>query len=184
MQIVVTSIKGGVGKSTVVAGLSQVLDANIIDHDKQGSLTMTSHFSGFNKPVTVKEARKRFSVHDTPPYVTDILRATMKIADLVLIPCKVSYADLLSLNIIAKELRKAKITDKAVIVFNDVDKPLEPTEKNILENFEQNFRDIKKCETMLSHSRDFRKIFSHGLIGGAEKEIKKLVEELKRKKYI
>ena len=57
MQIVVVGVKGGTGKSTLVASLAQVIDADIVDHDNQGTLRITSSFSGLNKPLeNIKEA--------------------------------------------------------------------------------------------------------------------------------
>ena len=181
MQIVITSIKGGTGKSTIVAALSQILDADIIDHDKYGSLTATSKHSGINKPVLPKDVKKNIAIHDTPPYVGKILRAIIKIADLIIIPCRLSYADLMSLNIIAEELRRYDLCDKSIIVFNGVKKPISRVKKSILENFKANFRDIKKASTILSESDQMATIFSKKIEGQAKEETQELIQELRKK---
>lgn len=59
MQIVVSTIKGGSGKSTLVASLADVLDADIIDHDNQGTLRVASGYTSRHKPVAANEVSKK-----------------------------------------------------------------------------------------------------------------------------
>lgn len=179
MQIVVANAKGGSGKSTLVATLAQVLDTDIIDHDNQGTLTITGDISGLNKPVGADEVTKKIVVHDTPPYNSASLKTLFQNADLIIIPCNVSYADLAAISVIIGDLRAIKAQNRSMIVFNRVRKPHNNAYKDIKEAFKANYQDIKKANTELSNLNGFLEIFAKPLSAKALQEAKELCEELK-----
>ena len=99
-------------------------------------------------------------------------------ADLILIPCKVKYPDLVSVRSIAEILRRLKITKKAWIVFNDIRKPHNKTYKEIKALFDQNYQDLKKAKSELTCLVGFTRVFTDPLKGQALSEIKSLIKEL------
>ena len=60
-----SQLKGGSGKSTLVASLASVLDADIVDHDPQGTLRVGALFAGRLTPAT--SPSKKIVIHDAPP---------------------------------------------------------------------------------------------------------------------
>jgi chromosome partitioning protein len=112
--IVLASQKGGVGKTTltgnlgVAAGLAGDGPAVLIDTDPQGSLSdwwnareaetpalAPATLTGLtDKLKGLDEAGYAYALVDTPPAITDAIRAVVALADLVLIPVKPSPHDL------------------------------------------------------------------------------------------
>ncbi len=176
MQIVVSNIKGGVGKSTLVLALANVINADIIDHDNQGTIRTTSAFTGRHVPV--EQATKKVVLHDTPPYNSEALKSLYASADVVVIPCKVKYPDLVATKGVVDLLRELGQTSKAVIVFNDVRKPHNKAYKEIKQLFLDNYADIRKATTELSSLVAFTRIFTDKLSGQALQEVKALAKEL------
>jgi len=152
--------------------------AQIIDTDIQGTIKISSKFTNRHIPIDLHEISSEFVVYDTPPYHSEELRGILREADLVIIPTKITYPDLLAIKGVIDDLRDLKITDKAIIVFNEVRKPHNKTYHEIKKLFYNNYQDIKKAETELSNLISFQKILSEKLYGQAEKEIKSLVTEL------
>jgi chromosome partitioning protein len=112
--IVLASQKGGVGKTTltgnlgVAAGLNGDGPAVLIDTDPQGSLSdwwnareaespalAPATLTGLtDKLKALAEAGYAYALVDTPPAITEAIRAVVTLADLVLIPVKPSPHDL------------------------------------------------------------------------------------------
>jgi chromosome partitioning protein len=112
--LVLASQKGGAGKTTLAAHLAIAAEAAgigravLIDTDPQGSLsawwnvrehespslasTMIAELPG--KLAGLKTAGYAVAVIDTPPAITDAIRAVVATADLVLIPTRPSPHDL------------------------------------------------------------------------------------------
>ena len=179
LNIVVANNKGGAGKSTLVAALAQVLDANIVDHDEQGTLRATSAISGLNKPVARDKATKKVVIHDLPPYNSFQTRQLLGEADLIIIPCNVSHSDLVAVNAIVQILTTLQKEQQAVIVFNRVRKPHNNAYRSIKANFQNNFQAIRKAKTELSQLNGFLQIFAKPLAGKAKEETAALCRELK-----
>jgi len=112
--IVFASQKGGVGKTTLTANLGVAAEmagdgpAVLIDTDPQGSLAAWWNAREAETPAlapttlnelpaklqALGEAGFRYAFLDTPPAITDAIRAVVKRADFVLIPVKASPHDL------------------------------------------------------------------------------------------
>lgn len=112
--IVLASQKGGAGKTTLAAHLAVMAgragdgSCVLIDTDPQGSLT--AWWNGREEetpafaPTTLKElsdklaalakAKFKFAIIDTPPAITEAIRAVVSLADFVLIPTRPSPHDL------------------------------------------------------------------------------------------
>lgn len=178
MQILVANIKGGCGKSTLVSALADLLDADIIDHDNQGTIRVSSSFTGLRVPVTYENITKKIVLHDTPPYNTGNLKSLIQEVDLVLIPCKLMYPDLLALRALSDELKKLNMTQKGVIVFNEIRKPHNNTYKEVKTLYESNYSEIKKAKTELSNLISFSRVLSEPVTGKALEQVKSLISEL------
>jgi chromosome partitioning protein len=112
--IVLASQKGGVGKTTLTGNLAVAAElvgdgpAVLIDTDPQGSLSAWWNAREANVPAlapatltglsakleALKSVGFAYAVVDTPPAITDAIRAVVALADLVLIPVKPSPHDL------------------------------------------------------------------------------------------
>ena len=112
--IVLASQKGGVGKTTltgnlgVAAELAEDGPAVLIDTDPQGSLSAWWNAREAESPAlapttlaglgdklkALETAGFTYAIVDTPPAITDAIRAVVALADLVLIPVKPSPHDL------------------------------------------------------------------------------------------
>jgi chromosome partitioning protein len=115
MQVIVlASQKGGVGKTTLAGNLGVAAElagdgpAVLIDTDPQGSLSAWWNAREANTPdlapttlaelpaklAALAEAGYTYAIVDTPPAITDAIRAVVATADFVLIPVKASPHDL------------------------------------------------------------------------------------------
>lgn len=112
--VVLASQKGGAGKTTIAAHLAVAIEAAgdgpavLIDTDPQGSLSAWWNSRAAETPTlapsTIAELPARiaalgaagfaYAVIDTPPAITDSIRAVLATADLVLIPARPSPHDL------------------------------------------------------------------------------------------
>ena len=112
--IVLASQKGGVGKSSLTGNLAVAAElagdgpSVLIDTDPQGSLSAWWSAREANTPAlapttlagladklaALGSAGFAYAVVDTPPAITDAIRAVVALADLVVIPVKPSPHDL------------------------------------------------------------------------------------------
>ena len=112
--IVAASQKGGVGKTTLTGNLGVAAElagdgpAVVMDTDPQGSLAAWWNVRKAETPAlapatqaelptklaALGEAGFAFAIVDTPPAITDAIRAVVRLADFVLIPVKPSPHDL------------------------------------------------------------------------------------------
>ncbi len=179
MKIIVANSKGGCGKSTLVLSLADVLnDVQIVDTDLQGTIKSSSNFTGRHVPISEEEAKAKYIIYDTPPYHNEEYGSLFKSADIVLIPTKLGFADLLAIKGVVDDLRSLNMQEKGVVIFNEIRKPYSRTYHEIKELFFSNYKDIKKAKTELSNLLGYRRILSEEIVGKAKKEIIELVKEL------
>ena len=184
MQILVANTKGGCGKSTIVASLADVLDADIIDHDNQGTIRICASLTKRRKPISYDDISnsKNIVIHDTPPYNASNLKGLMESSSLIIIPCKLVYPDLVALNALANEIQKLNVTLKSIIVFNEVRKPYDKISKELKTLYDKVYPDIKKAKVHLSNLVGFKNVFKEHINGKALQQIQDLVYELGIKK--
>lgn len=179
MQIIVANSKGGSGKSTLVLSLTDVLkDVQIVDCDSQGTITVGAKLTGRNKPIKAEEATAKYIIYDTPPYHNEDLRSLFKTADLVLVPVKLGYADLLATKAVVDDLRGLDIASKVIIIFNEVRKPYTNTYKEVSRLFKKNYKDVRIAKAELSNLLAYRRILRESLKGKAKREVENLIKEL------
>lgn len=179
MKIVIANSKGGSGKSTLVLALADVLTSvQIIDLDTQGTITVGASYTQRHVPVSEEEATEKYIIYDTPPYHGEELRSYFDTADLVLIPVKVSYPDLLATKAVVDDLRAVNMPHKGIVVFNEVRKPYNSAYHEVKALFHSNYKDIKKASSELSNLIGFSKIISEPVHGQARNEIETLIKEL------
>ena len=179
MQILVANTKGGCGKSTLVASLADVLRANIIDHDLQGTIRVSATFTKRHKPVTYGKVTQPVVLHDSPPYHSAELKSLITTADMVLIPCKTMYPDLLALKTLNELLETHNATKKAVVIFNEVRLPHNNTYKEVKKLFKENYGNLRHANTELSNLVAFSRVLAEPLRGLALAQMKALVQELR-----
>lgn len=112
--LVIASQKGGVGKTTIAGHLGVVAEQSgagpvaLIDCDPQGSLSSWWNERVVEAPLfasvqianlaghllELERAGIKLAIIDTPPAVTEMIRAVLQVADLVLIPTRPSPHDL------------------------------------------------------------------------------------------
>jgi chromosome partitioning protein len=112
--VVLASQKGGAGKTTLAAHLAVAAEEAgagpvvLIDTDPQGSLSAWWNVQEANRPAlapcpiaelrsklaALADAGYQLAVIDTPPAITEAIRAVVELADLVLIPARPSPHDL------------------------------------------------------------------------------------------
>lgn len=128
--ITIAHQKGGVGKSTLALnlalGFGEQLTVRLIDTDLQGSLYHIKddfeELSIVGPPELVQNDRSYdLIVVDTPPYLTNRLPELFGRSDLILVPTKAGFFDVMAIRstiALIKHAQKDKPTLKAAIVLN------------------------------------------------------------------
>jgi len=101
--------KGGVGKTTLAINIACCyqkggLNVAMLDTDLQGSLSgIANDLEGISMiPAEdiskIKSMNYDILIIDTPPYLSDILTDIFMLSDFVLVPTKVSFADIMAIK--------------------------------------------------------------------------------------
>ena len=174
-EFIMLAPKGGVGKSTLVECFRQYLgNAEVVDLDPQRTLSIALEMLG----TPLSPPKKDYRLYDTPPYNDESLRPIMAKVDHIIIPSKLGYPDLIALRTIYDSLIATKTIDKAILVFNEVRKPLTTEEKKIIECYSANYKNLRQAKTLLSRLDGFLRVFRTPLKGKSLEQIKALVNEI------
>lgn len=176
--IVVANPKGGCGKSTIARSLADVLNADIVDLDHQKTLTLSARIAGRKLPVSMHDITARYVVYDTPPYHDETFKSLFQSADVIVIPVKSGYADLLATKSVYDDLKSLKMIDKAIIVFNEVRKPINKTHQEVVRDFRENYPLIRVANTQLSNLLGFKRVLAEELFGLACEQMHAFLKEL------
>ena len=185
--ILITHLKGGVGKSTIAYNLASNIRENakvcIIDMDSQGSLINISELSEvpiFTADMLNEKIKSDydFIFIDTPPYLNEKIIDLCNISDVIIIPTKAGVLDLLAIKSTIDIVKQAKSENKAIIVFNMIKPNTTLTEeiKSQLQDY-----NIKVSKNMLSDLVSFsRSVLVNGVEenNNAQKQIDNLTKEI------
>lgn len=144
--------KGGVGKSTLCLNLAYSLcqDARVavVDYDLQGTLVglkpVVTEFQIHSYEEDFEELVKSldidFLIVDTPPYLSHNLMPLFLKSDLVIVPTKVGYADVMAIRATIKLIKQAQQDNPALkmaVVLNMVKHRTSMTDeiKGIIKDF-------------------------------------------------
>ena len=178
MQILITNTKGGCGKSTLTACLAESMDADIVDHDPQGTIMVNYQLTGRLKPVDYTSISKKVVIHDTPPYNSANLSSLIKEVDIVVIPTKLMYADLLAISTLIDKLERLNATKKAIIVFNEVRHHNNKLNDEVKKLFSQEYPEIRLANTEIPNWIGYSKVLAIPLPEREKKRIELLINEL------
>jgi chromosome partitioning protein len=188
--ITVAHQKGGVGKTTLALNLSacfaQGLRVGVLDVDLQGSLTGVKDdlenitFVPFNgKLESIKKLDFDVFIIDTPPYLTDKLPELFSISDFVLIPTKVSFADVMAVKAtihLLKDVENKRPQLVYGIVLNMV-KPRTGLTKEILEVLEE--YQVPVLNTTISERVSYiRSFVTSGIFNTEDEKAKEEIAQL------
>lgn len=197
--ITLASQKGGVGKSTLALNIYATFLQNgatvaLVDTDPQGSirniyqtLKAQPQWSGvelldykqFKKIAEGGESPYDVIVVDTPPYLSDKLETILLWSDVVLMPCKPSPLDILSMEHTIELVKEAQAKNKelkAGIVLNMVFSGTQKYTDQISEILKTNY-DIPLLRTQINNRVAYsRAIFKDSSVD-SEKN-KKATEEM------
>lgn len=185
--ILITHQKGGVGKSTLTFNLAinikDIAKTCIVDLDFQGSLNSIRELSQVpifteDKLSEVIKSDYDFIFIDTPPYLSDKLPELCNLANVIIIPSKAGFLDILAIGSTINIVEQSGNKDKAMIVFNMI-KP----NTSITEEVKQQINEynIRVSKTMISDLVAFtRSVLVNGVSDNinAQKQIDNLTKEI------
>jgi len=175
-EILIWSPKGGDGKTTICYSMIQFLGTtcDAVDLDPQHSLSTALNVAG----IQMSQPNAKYRIYDTAPFNDASLDQIIPNVDHILLPAKLGYPDLVSFRTAYERLLKANVAHKALLVFNDVRKPLTQEAKEVLRLFRKNYPKIKVADTFISRLEAFRRVFRFPLEGKAAMQISSLLAEI------
>lgn len=192
-MITIAHQKGGVGKSTLAMNLAlcfrENLSVALVDTDLQGSLNHISEsfpdltVIGSDRIDDLKKLPHDLIIIDTPPYLSNRLPEIFGFSDLILIPTKAGFFDVMAVGATLSLIREAQNKFpgiKACIVRNMI-KPRSGITREVSDLL--NTFDTPLLQTMI-HDRVSiaRSSVTGGVIGGSDKkamqEFMSLAEEV------
>lgn len=185
--ILITHQKGGVGKSTLAFNLAtninDVAKTCIVDLDYQGSLNNIRELS--KVPIFTEDKLNEliqsdfdFIFIDTPPYLSEKLPELCNLADVIVIPSKAGFLDILAISSTINIVEQSGNKDKAIIVFNMVKSNTSLTDEVKQQLSEYN---IRVSKAMISDLVAFtRSVLVNGVSENpnAQKQIDNLTKEI------
>ncbi|MCO4304987.1 ParA family protein [Riemerella anatipestifer] len=185
--ILITHQKGGVGKSTLAFNLAtninDVAKTCIVDLDYQGSLNNIRELS--NVPIFTEDKLNEliqsdfdFIFIDTPPYLSEKLPELCNLADVIVIPSKAGFLDILAISSTINIVEQSGNKEKAIIVFNMVKSNTSLTDEVKQQLSEYN---IRVSKMMISDLVAFtRSVLVNGVSENpnAQKQIDNLTKEI------
>jgi chromosome partitioning protein len=187
--ILVTHSKGGVGKSTIVTSINDVLvdlgnKVQIIDNDPQRSLMSTYKMFGRDDLEVftldqINESKYDYILIDTPPYVQKDTTSVFNIADLIIMPCKAGAPDVQAFAKTYELYTSQTNPPKGYILMNETrDKTY--FYQDIIDLIEEHYPQIPLTKNRLSILDGFKRVFSFPLKHDekAYGQVRKLVEEI------
>lgn len=191
--ITIAHQKGGVGKSTLAINLAlcfqDQLSVGLVDIDPQGSiLHIKDDFPqlsivGENRLQNIRQLDYDLIIVDTPPYLSNRLPELFENSDLIIVPTKAGFFDVMAIRSTLRLIKEAQAKTpslKAVIILNIV-KPRAGITKDVIDLLAT--MDTPILKTMI-HDRVSiaSSIITSGVINGkdqkAKEEITSLAEEV------
>lgn len=185
--ILITHQKGGVGKSTLTFNLAtnirDIAKVCIVDFDYQGSLNNIRELSKI--PIFTEEKFNEilnsdydFIFIDTPPYLSEKLPKLCDLADVIIIPSKAGFLDILAIRSTIQIVEETGNRNKAIVVFNMV-KPNTSLTNEVTQQLDE--YDVRISKTMISDLVAFtRSVLVNGVEDSvnAQKQIDNLTKEI------
>lgn len=200
MIILVGSQKGGSGKSTIATNIAASLAKNkkdviLVDADRQGtasnwaqdrSETTLSHLESVSKYDNIKKTlrdldnRYEFVIVDSQGRDSTELRTGLLVADICIVPCRPSQADLDTIPVTKYLIDTAKDINENMQVFCVLTQS--PTNPSITEMIEardylSEYPELKLLNTIISERKVYRDALASGY-GVAEMDNDKAKSEI------
>jgi chromosome partitioning protein len=128
--ITVAHQKGGVGKSTLTLNLALFFADNakvaILDYDPQGTINALATGGMITKAIVLPEKSSLsnlvdlpydFIFIDTPPYLSNKLSEIFGASDVIIVPTKASYADIMAIRATIDLIKDAAVKNKNLKAF-------------------------------------------------------------------
>jgi chromosome partitioning protein len=172
--ILVTNQKGGTGKSTIAINLAQSLKSfcrtSILDLDKQGSLT-TVHSRNLMEGVQEwqSDLESDILVVDTPPYLSHTLKDWIIKADVIVLPVKPSFLDIMATKSTFQMISDLK-KEKAILVVPNLVNASTSITKTIAEHIQDMGYPVSK--TAITERVSFTRsvLQENGIYGSGDKK--------------
>lgn len=201
--ITISCSKGGVGKSTVAINLAIALgekySVSVLDLDYQKSITIFNRVriaaglpaldvldvgdvKAFNKAVKSNEG---FLIIDSGAFDSDLNRAALRAADMVITPASDSEVEIYGLLMFNKALASLKGVRAHVLINRAA--PRSSNVNELINQVKKHNKTLALMASRLADRSDYRKIFITGkgvtemkAAGPAALEVKKLVKEIEK----
>ena len=190
--VALISRKGGAGKTTLACGLAvaseqEGLITALVDLDPQGSASTWASLRIADTPAVIsghaaqlptlltaaRDAGAKFAIIDTAPHSTDAALAAARAADLVLIPCRASVADLYAIGTSIEITRQAGTAAAVVLNAAPVQGPLVKQARDAIAAYE-----VEMIPIVLHHRIAHVHAFTDGLTAPELTQVSKAGTEL------